>query len=333
MLLLSEPKELREKILFEPVREGADKLRIISGYSAHTMVSWHISELGKRFEAPVSIDLTVGMCIRDKLFKSVHEGFKSLMRNGCENYRADFVCKYIVEGKPVHTKLYLWEKDGRPFKAFTGSANYTQPAFFGSQTEEMTECSPEKATESLDRYESLSMYCTHADIEDRIIITEKPQRLIMPGAEDEKLSPVSLQGIGVKSVNLSLLVKRTGETAPRSGLNWGQREGRDPNQAYISLPSDVAASDFFPEKGIHFSVLTDDGKTIILSRGQQNNKGMSTPMNNSLLGEYFRQRLGLANGAFVTREDLDRYGRTDVTFYKLDDEMYFMDFSRPEGRN
>ena len=177
------------------------------------------------------------------------------------------------------------------------------------------------------------MYCTHADIEDKIIITERPQRLIMPGAEDEKLSPAAVQGLGVQSVTVSLLVKRTGETAPRSGLNWGQREGRNPNQAYISLPSDVAASDFFPDKGIHFSVMTDDGKTIILSRGQDKNKGMSTPINNSLLGEYFRRRLGLANGAFVTREDLDKYGRTSVTFYKLDDEEYFMDFSQPEGRN
>ena len=33
------------------------------------------------------------------------------------------------------------------------------------------------------------------------------------------------------------------------------------------------------------------------------------------------------NGAFVTKEDLERYGRTDVTFYKIDDEQFFMDFS------
>jgi hypothetical protein len=35
--------------------------------------------------------------------------------------------------------------------------------------------------------------------------------------------------------------------------------------------------------------------------------------------------LGLANGAFVTRNDLERYGRTDVIFYKVGDE-YYMDF-------
>lgn len=333
--MLSGSKELREKILLEPVSQGAEKLRIISGYSAHTMASWHISEIEERFKKAVNIELTVGMCCRDMLFRPVHEGFKSIMENGYGDCKSKFTCKYIVEGNPVHTKLYLWEKDGRPFRAYTGSANYTQPAFFGRHREAMSECNPEEASEYLSSLEADSMYCTHADIEDKIIITEKPQRLIMPGAENDndKISPVSVQGLGVKSVTLSFIVKRTGETAPRSGLNWGQREGREHNQAYISIPAKIARSDFFPAKGIHFSVITDDDKTIILSVGQQGDKGMSTPMNNSILGEYFRRRLGLPNGAYVSRQALERYGRTDVVFYKLDDEQYFMDFSRPDGRN
>ena len=32
------------------------------------------------------------------------------------------------------------------------------------------------------------------------------------------------------------------------GLNWGQRENRDPNQAYLQLEPDVYKSDFFPGK-------------------------------------------------------------------------------------
>ncbi len=96
--------------------------------------------------------------------------------------------------------------------------------------------------------------------------------------------------------------------------------------------SRLAKSDFFPGKGIHFSVMTDDGQAFILSRGQDNDKGISTPLNNSLLGRYFRKRLGVPDGGYVRREDFERYGRTDITFYKLDDKQYFMDFSQPEGR-
>ena len=60
---------------------------------------------------------------------------------------------------------------------------------------------------------------------------------------------------------------------------------------------------------------------------QQNDKAITTPASNALLGEYFRNRLGLANGAYVTATDLRSYGRTDVTFIKIDEEHYYMDFS------
>ena len=62
-------------------------------------------------------------------------------------------------------------------------------------------------------------------------------------------------------------------------------------------------------------------------RAQDNGKAIETYGNNSQLGLYFRKRLGLPSGAFVTLIDLKKYGRTDVTFYKIDDENFFMDFS------
>ncbi len=74
-------------------------------------------------------------------------------------------------------------------------------------------------------------------------------------------------------------------------------------------------------------MLTDDGKTIICSRAQDHGKGIHTPHNNALLGEYFRNRLGLSSGASVTKSDLNAYGRTDIVFYKVDDETYYLDFS------
>lgn len=46
----------------------------------------------------------------------------------------------------------------------------------------------------------------------------------------------------IKKINISLLDKNGN---PQYGLNWGQRDGREPNQAYIQLPIDVYRSDFF----------------------------------------------------------------------------------------
>ena len=95
----------------------------------------------------------------------------------------------------------------------------------------------------------------------------------------------------------------------------------------MKVEANVQRSGFFPERGVHFTVLTDDGKVLICTRAQDHGKAIETPHNNSHIGEYFRRRLGLANGVPVSRLDLDKYGRTNVTFYKIDDETYYMDFS------
>ena len=43
------------------------------------------------------------------------------------------------------------------------------------------------------------------------------------------------------------------------GLNWGIREKRDHNQAYLQLLPEIWKSNFFPTKGIYFLCRTDDG--------------------------------------------------------------------------
>ena len=242
--------------------------------------------------------------------------------------QSNLTCQYVVEGAPVHSKIYLWERGGNPFRAFMGSANYTQTAFSAARKELLIECNPDSAFEYFNLVEPNTIYCSHAEIEEKIRIL--PTHPIL---EAEEAPIISVRGSGIQSLTLSLLA-RGGETGAKSGLNWGQRDGREPNQAYIPLPAEAARSGFFPLEGNlsgqhnpHFSVLTDDGINLILRVEQQNNKAITTPLNNSLIGEYFRRRVGVANGAYVTRQELENYGRTAVTFYKLDDEQYFMDFS------
>jgi hypothetical protein len=129
---------------------------------------------------------------------------------------------------------------------------------------------------------------------------------------------------------LSLLTNK-GDVGKRSGLNWGQRNNRNLNEAYIPLPKKISKTALFPV-GRHFTVVTDDDHTLLLRVEQQNDKAITTPLSNAQLGEYFRGRLGLSNGEYVTKQALINYGRTDVVFYKIDDEQFFMDFS-PQPMN
>lgn len=126
------------------------------------------------------------------------------------------------------------------------------------------------------------------------------------------------------------------------GLNWGQREGRDPDQAYLQLTPDVYRSNFFPVKKNYFIAETDDGETLIFNRGQKGEDGcaLETPDDNAKLGRYLRKRLGISYGKKIEKKDIENYGRSSIIFYKIDDMHYKFDFSKhsnttilPHSRN
>lgn len=128
------------------------------------------------------------------------------------------------------------------------------------------------------------------------------------------------------SLHLSLLMKSGHETGSKSGPNWGQRGGRDKDEMYIPLPSQYQNSGFFPAIGEEFTVNTIDGKTFRCVRQQTDGKAITTVGDISLLGIYIRQKIGVGQFDFVTKADLEAYGRTDITFYKIDDENFVMSF-------
>lgn len=311
--------DLFSEVLVAPMRDGCNQLCIVSGYATAAMVFRHL-QYAKENEHDIKLSLLVGMCSRDGISESNHRGFKSLVE---DDFSDSFECSYVPNLPAVHSKVYVWLRDDDPACGFVGSANYTQTAFGKKQREAMAPCN---ADDAYNYYNSLlenSIYCDHNDVEQLIGIYRE---LREQRSEDSADVPRHLSGL--QSVRVSL-VTRQGNVPTRSGLNWGQRpeERRDPNQAYLSLRADVYKTDFFPEITVHFTVLTDDGKSMTCSRAQQGSKAIHTPARNALLGEYFKNRLGLSSGEMVTKEHLDAYGRDNVVFYKIDDETYYMDFS------
>jgi len=327
-------KDLFRQVLMQPAQDGANKLYIVSGYATAAMAFHHLQYL-RQHDCQVVIELIVGMTASVGLSESNHKGFQELVQS---DFAGTFSCSYLTDLPPVHSKVYSWYKDEQPICGFVGSANYTQTAFGNNQCEAMTVADAEQVLQYFQGLISQSIYCDHIDAENfvhifnersyaRIRLDSLASQQPQPDAENSPSLPSLL---GLDSVQVSLL-NRNGSLPPRSGLNWGQRPeyNREPNQAYIKLPSSIYNTDFFPQRCLHFTVLTDDGKVLICTRAQDNAKAIETPHNNSLIGEYFRNRLGLPNGAPVTIDDLSRYGRTTVNFFKIDDETYFMDFSAP----
>lgn len=112
-----------------------------------------------------------------------------------------------------------------------------------------------------------------------------------------------------------------------SGLNWGQRPGREQNQAYLPIPAYIQKIKFFPEPGFPFIIECDDGEVFQCVRAQANGKAIHTPISNSLFGLYFRRRLGVSSGYIVTFDHLSKYGRSSVDVYKESDSKFLLDFS------
>lgn len=228
------------QILIEPITRGAQRLLLLSGYATPTMASWHMMKIKELGISPIDIKLIVGMTNYDGLTIDAHEGFRQLTNAQNGSGFSNFQCQYIFQGAPVHSKLYIWVKNEKPVEAYTGSANYTQAGFSTNRREYIVPCNPEEAFNYYNQVECDSIYCTHSEVEDNIVFTPTH-----PVLDFESEYTQALLGEGIRPIKLSLLA-RDGETGTRSGLNWGQRDRREPNQAYIGLPASIARSGFFP---------------------------------------------------------------------------------------
>jgi len=316
---------LYEKVLVEPSIQGANKLYIVSGYASPAIVYRHLNT-----NTGFSVVLLIGMAARDGIRLGSHNTFKKL---ATEEFPDRFSCRYSTADKPAHLKLYGWFNGVNPKKGFAGSANYSQPAFSNSQIEAMVEC---EATPIKSVYEALaeeSIDCLDPTVISRINLYDERRTITRKVYADGQIEyieeptgrDVVLQSFR-ESVTLSLLTGRN-EVGDRSGVNWGQRPGRNPNQAYIPVPVAIRRSGFFPPIGQHFIILTDDDKSMDCVIAQQGGKAIETHKNNSILGAYIRDRLGLPSGQKIRMADFENYGRSDITIQKIDSETYYLDFS------
>ena len=312
--------DLFRKVLIEPAEAGADTLYVVSGYATAPMVDRHLQELLDA-DKSISLKLIIGMTPTSGILQSNHDSFVRLMG---KVYHEQFECSYLQKAPSTHSKMYAWFRGADPQIGYVGSANYTQRAFFLGQKEAMEESNPARIREYYNQLSPLSCFCTHDDAGNMI-----------NADSDSHSGEVGAVSRSRESVKVSLLTAR-GSMHKVGGLNWGQREGRESNQGYIPVQVHVSRSGFFPALGTYFTVHTDDNCTFIAVRRQAKGKAIQSPQNNSIVGEYFRRRIGRKIGdnllaQFVTKDHLLTYGRTDVDFTKIDDENFHMDFSIPSG--
>lgn len=302
--------DLFDRVLVEPASADADmQLLVLSGFANANMAHRHLKALSD-VGLPASVDLIVGMTGYQGIDVAHHRALYDLATRN--PYKSEFRCRYMLPARRVHAKAYLWLRDRTPFKAFVGSANYTMSGFLRSQVEAMAETDPQNVWQFITDMATFAVDCYDDTIAEQVSINDRRQEYA-PMTQDK--------------VVLSLLSSRTDQTHEKAGLNWGQRKGRDRNQAYIPVPAQH--TEFFPPRGQQFTAYTDDDQSFVFVKAQDGGKALHTTHSNAELGRYIRMRLGLESGEFITRQHLEDYGRTDIDFIKFDEETYEMDFSPP----
>lgn len=318
---------LFEEVLLKPMESGATNLHVVTGYASPAMVTRHLDIAKERYKVKVELDILVGMTGRDGVSKTSLMGFRSIHRQIPGNV---FKCSLTTKPRSIHSKVFVWSNETGPLRAFVGSANYTQVGFgIGSQSSEHEEVLVEvDAQEAFDYTVSIStstIDVNHPDLTKYLDVYDEPRNL---GTEEHNLGQDRVTSAD-RSVLLPLVQLRRNPGQVHNagaGLNWGHRGSRNRNEAYLPVPVDVQNSRFFPPRGEHFQVVTGDGDSFIATSAQENGKAIETPNDNSILGKYFRRRLGLQSGAFVQTEDLMRFGSNAVEFTEIEPGLYFLDF-------
>jgi hypothetical protein len=320
--------DLFSEVFEKPYKDlGFRKLFVLSGYASPAFLHHVLNKY-----PDIQIRLIIGMAKKDGIPRWSNNEYKRLTKD------TNRVKIYYYNGKPaIHSKLYHWfEKNslGNNSITFVGSSNFSWNGF-RDQGELMVQADYNNIYNIIKTSFSSIIECVSPLVEDGIKLHDFITKPKVIGNDQIKIDFVQEKSVQIGTnieelqyIDLPLYIKGN-KIHEKSGLNWGQRPGREPNQAYIPVSTQVHKNspDFFPELKEEFIIITDDGEEIICVMAQQNRKAIHSSRNNSILGIYFRNRIGVSLGNKVDIEDLQNYGRDFVRIYKLDTETYYMDFS------
>lgn len=334
-----------EEILFNKHQFGSevpDELIIISGYLGPAPVE-RLSEL------PMKTTVIGGMYssgIHAQLWKSIEKSKED---------NADLTVYFSK--REIHSKIYIWKKEGKILSALVGSANFSSKGLRTDYRETLADATRDTHA-TLDKY---YRYILDNSVEEPEIDTK--QRIIDFTIEaDERAATLADKKY---SYDIPLYSTTGGKKTvpPASGLNWGLGEGHvAPGDAYIRLPKTILEDnhdlispydeDYTTPDGKRarksdpIELIWDDGTVMEASlegvqiyNGQEYPKQLAsystkTPYldgerisKKSILGRYLRNRLGVDVDVQITLETLQVYGRDTVTLSLIEDGVYSADFS------
>lgn len=339
-----------EPVLYAPARtehtSPCMSLKVITAFTDCERISTHMIKLSEgmksnRLVKGLSVEILLGMT-KSSLSQKKHEDICRMIRFLNESKDMPSIsCRYICQGPEVHSKIYIWTmRDGAglevPHIAYCGSLNYTMNAFY-KRRESIGICSSLEAYKYYRELLSDTIDCFDSQVVEKLKnVTNNTSELLVEPDYSEKDYLIYDQETPVDTLTISLLRSDGSDTGYGSGINWGIRKNgtkRNPNQAYIPYNKKDKRAGFFPDRERPedencpmFKVITKDFGSFHMRMAQSGNKGLHSVESNAILGEWLRNRIGAPSGGYITKQMLELYGKTYVTFRKYNDGTYLLDF-------
>ena len=341
-----------EKLKNEVISKASlsDEIIIISGYFSADMLSI-VAKLNKKTM------FYYGMFNRSGITPLQYKSLE-IIETQNPKFSASIVFDYHV-----HSKCYIFKKDGSIFAAMVGSANVSVSGLdCGKNSEILVDVDPEC-------FPSVELYANEVSgasvkYNDTIIVPSvksisSARKITTPKGRVYSGSPF------VDNIPLFVYSGKKKEVLQSSGLNWGLQKGHttrasDFAEAYIPIKAyDIDTYPLiFPPLGMVGSgtggkstrrlgpvIVTWDDGTVMQMLFQGNGptrptpskrlpgtpykeypKQLTTNEGGVALGRYLRNRLGVSGRALITYDDLKRYGRDFITLTLIDTDNYEADF-------
>lgn len=336
-------ENFEEQILFTPARkdgQACNHLKIVTAFTDVERISSHLIRLfdgrNKEYTANIKVDIILGMTKGAGLTQKKHQKICSLIKRlNSVSGMPKVSCRYIVEGRQVHSKVYVWCKGNKAVEAYNGSANYTMNAFF-VRRECMDYCDAKEANHYYNSLLPDTIDCLDKLVKEKI--TFSSSKHLEDDIVDTNLENLSWEHYQelkpVDRIKVSLLKADGSDTGYGSGVNWGIRKNgykRNRNQAYIPYNTGDQKTGFFPEinsDGTYpvFKVVTKDYDAFYMRQAQANGKALETPESNAIIGEWIRHIIGVPDGTYITKQMLENAKGTTVVFKKYEDGIYTLEY-------
>lgn len=328
----------------------ADQLDIATGYTSKGA----IMEIGQQLQARdnLKVRINLGMYYLEGMPEGIYHAAVEFSGHWQESGCGEI---HVVRPFKYHGKLYVFYKNGNPFRAFIGSHNMGAIKLEGSNRRQyelsvMTEEAAELKALAKFVEELWQPKCSLplTEVNDMTLVEEK--NFALNGVQEVSQLPQNSVGLYAShktavTFELPLKVPAADERFMDDGRHFTKsnvnvayaapRNARKPRDWYeiqLTVDKSITTIDGYPEKKVPFFVVTDDGYWFKGHTTSDGNKQFSAVGNELLIGRWLKGRLaaaGLVNPVnntqadterlgMITKEMLKAYGRDTLVFTKTD---------------